>query len=115
MVAAFPRIEALPRRNATQVKNKWSDLVRQVRASGSVAITNHDQIEMVVVEAGKYREMAALVEGAEERRQATLAELTAEFDQRLATLTAPDAHARMDAMMASRGRAMPRPKAGSSF
>jgi hypothetical protein len=115
MVAAFPRIEALPRRNATQVKNKWSDLVRLVRASGSVAITNHDQIEVVVVEAGKYRQMAALVEGAEQRGQATLAELTAEFDQRLAALTAPDAHARMDATMASRGRVMPRPKAGSSF
>src|SRR5471032_2783325 len=97
MVAAFQRIEALPRRNATQVKNKWSDLVRQVRASGSVAVTNHDQIEMVVVEAGTYREMTALVEGAEARREATLAELTAEFDRRLATFAAPDAHARMDA------------------
>ena len=115
MVGSLRRIEELPRRNATQVKNKWSDLVRQVRTSGSVAVTHHDQIEMVVVEAGKYREMTALVEGAEERRQATLAELTAEFDQRLATLTSPDTHERVEAAMASRGRVTPRPKAGASF
>ncbi|HWK47805.1 MAG TPA: hypothetical protein VNT30_23985 [Stellaceae bacterium] len=115
MVTGFLRIEELPRRNATQVKNKWSDLVRQVRASGSVAVTHHDQVEMIVVEAGKYREMTALVEAAQERQQATLAELTAEFDRHLATLKAPDTGERVEAAMASRGQAMPRPKAGTSF
>jgi antitoxin (DNA-binding transcriptional repressor) of toxin-antitoxin stability system len=115
MAARLPQIEELPRRNATQVKNKWSDLVREVRASGSVAVTHHDKVEMVVVEAARYREMAALIEGIDARRQTALAELSAEFDQHLAALQAPEARKRVEATMASRGRVTPRPKAGASF
>jgi len=115
MATSFLRIEDLPRRNSTQVKNKWSDLVREVRASGSVAVTNHDRVEMVVVEADKYREMAALTQSIEQRQQAALIELSAEFDRQLADLNAPDAHERVEAAMESRGRVMPRPKAGESF
>jgi hypothetical protein len=54
--------------------------------------------------------MAALAEGVP-----ALAELTAEFDRHLAALKASDAHERIDAAMASRGRVTPRPKAGASF
>ena len=50
MAPSLPQIDELPRRNATQVKNQWRDLVREVRASGSVAVTNHDTVEMVVVD-----------------------------------------------------------------
>jgi hypothetical protein len=115
MAVRLPQIEALPRRNATQVKNQWGDLVREVRASGSVAVTHHDKVEMVVVEAARYREMAALVEGIDGRRQAALADLAAEFDRHLAALKAPDARKRVEAVMAARGRVTPRPKAGASF
>ena len=115
MAARLPQIEELPHRNATQVKNRWSDLVREVRARGSVAVTNHDTVEMVVVEAGRYLEMAALVEAMEGRRRTALAELAAEFDEHLAALKTPGARARVDAAMASRGRVAPRPKAGPSF
>ena len=114
MAARLPQIEELRRRNATEVKNKWGELVREVRANGSVAVTHHDKVEMVVVEAGRYREMAALVDGIDGRRQAALAELTAEFDRHLAALQAPDARQRVDATMAARGRVTPRPKAGTS-
>jgi antitoxin (DNA-binding transcriptional repressor) of toxin-antitoxin stability system len=115
MITGLPRIEELPRRNATQVKNRWSDLVREVRACGTVAVTHHDRVEMVVVEAGKYREMAALVEAAKGRQQASLAELAAEFDRRLAALQQPDTGDRVEAALRSRGRVTPRPKAGASF
>jgi antitoxin (DNA-binding transcriptional repressor) of toxin-antitoxin stability system len=115
MTTGFPRIEDLPRRNSTQVKNKWSDLVREVRASGSVAVTHHDRVEMVVVEAERYREMAALTQSIELRRQTALADLTAEFDRRLADLKAPDARERIEAALKTRGRVTPRPKAGESF
>lgn len=114
-MAGLPQIEELPQRNATQVKNKWSDLVREVRARGSVAVTHHNRVEMVVVEAGKYREMATLVAGAAALRQAALADLAAEFDERLAALKAPDVRGRMEDAMASEGRVEPRPKAGTSF
>jgi hypothetical protein len=115
MAARLPQIEELPRRNATEVKNKWGELVREVRANGSVAVTHHDKVEMVVVEVGRYREMAALVDGIDGRRQAALADLAAEFDRHLAALKAPDARKRVDGAMASRGRVTPRPKAGASF
>lgn len=115
MIPSVRPVEDLPRRNATEVKNKWGDLVRQVRAHGSVAVTSHDKVEMVVVEVGRYREMAAVVEGVQGRRQAALDELAAEFDQRLAALKAPDAKGRLDAALASKGRVRPRPKAGASF
>jgi hypothetical protein len=115
MAARLPQIEELPRRNATQVKNKWGDLVREVRASGSVAVTHHDKVEMVVVEAAQYREMAALAAGIDGRHQAALAELSAEFDRHLAAVQAPDARQRAAAALASRGRVTPRPKAGASF
>jgi antitoxin (DNA-binding transcriptional repressor) of toxin-antitoxin stability system len=115
MIAGLPQIEDLPRRNATQVKNKWSDLVREVRACGTVAVTHHDKVEMVVVEAAKYREMAALVEAAKARQQASLAELAAEFDRHLATLQHPDTRGRVEAALASQGRVVPRPKAGASY
>ncbi len=115
MSPGFPQVEDLPRRNATEVKNRWGDLVREVRARGTVAVTSHDKVELVVVEVGKYRELAALVEGANDRRQAALAELTADFDRHLAELKAPGARKRVEAAMASRGRGTPRPKAGASF
>ena len=115
MAARLPQIDELPRRNATDVKNRWGDLVRQVRATGSVAVTHHDKVEMVVVEAARYREMAALVEDIDTRRQAALADLAAEFDRHLAALKAPDARKRGEAAMAARGRATRRPKAGASF
>lgn len=115
MTVSFLRIDDLPRRKATQVKNEWRDVVREVRASGSVAVTNHDKVEMIVMDADAYREMMALVEGAKARQQATLTELTAEFDRHLADLKAADARKRVEAAMTSRGRVTPRPKAGSSY
>ena len=51
----------------------------------------------------------------EKRRQSVLEELSAEFARRLAALRAPDARARFDAVMAAKGRAKNRSKAGDSF
>jgi hypothetical protein len=59
-------------------------------------------------------ESATLEEGAEERRQAALKELRAEWDRRLACLNHPDAARRVEAMMDKCGRTKKRPIAGSS-
>jgi prevent-host-death family protein len=115
MAAALLPIEELPRRNATEVKNKWGDLVREVRQRGSVAVANHGKVEMVVVEVAKYRELAALAAEAEGRREASLAELAAEFDRHLAGLETPGTRERVDAALATKGRVTPRPKAGSAY
>jgi prevent-host-death family protein len=115
MAVSLPHIEELPRRNATEAKNRWGGLVREVRALGTVAITSHETVEVVIIEAEKYREMAALVRGAEQRRKAALEELSAEFDRHLASLQRPDTRARIDAAMAANGRIKTRAKAGPAF
>lgn len=48
-------------------------------------------------------------------RQSALAELRAEWDRRLAPLQDPDARARVEAVLAAKGRAKRRSKAGPSF
>lgn len=115
MAVTLPQLEELPRRNATDVKNRWGDLVREVRARGSLAVTSHDKIEIVVLSSGTYREMAKLVRGAAERRRAALGELAGEFDRHLAALKAPDTRERVASAMAAKGRVKRRSKAGASF
>jgi len=51
MAAVWPPLDQLPRQNASQVKNRWGEVVRQVRQSGSVAITHHANVEMVLLDA----------------------------------------------------------------
>jgi hypothetical protein len=115
MAIRLPQLEKLPRRNATEAKNRWGGLVREVRALGTIAITSHDKVEVVVLEAGKYQEMAALVGDAEKHRQTVLDELALEFDRHLASLKSTDARDRVEAVMAAKGRAKVRSKAGASF
>jgi prevent-host-death family protein len=114
MSTGFQKIDDLPRRNATQVKNKWGDLVRTVHKTGSVAVTNHDRLELVVMDADHYREMAALAEGVQKHRETALAELAAEFDRHLAELQSAETRDRIEKAMASHGE-VPLPKAGPSF
>ncbi len=115
MAVSLPQIEELPRRNATEAKNRWGGLVREVRALGTIAITSHEKVEVVILEAGKYREMAAFVGSAEQRRKAALEELSAEFDRHLASLQGPNTRARVEAAMAAKGRVKTHSKAGVSF
>jgi hypothetical protein len=115
VTAPLPKIEELPRKKSTDVKNRWGDLLRQVREQGTVAITAHDKVELVVIEAKRYAEAAALLGSVEARREKELAELTAEFDHHLARLREAGSRERLDAALEARGRATPRPKAGPSY
>ena len=54
MAAVLPSLNELPRQNASHVKNRWGDVVRQVQESGSVAVTNHSTVEMVLLTAATY-------------------------------------------------------------
>lgn len=56
-----------------------------------------------------------LAESAEARRQRGLAELAAEFDERLKVLNKPGADERMEAGTRARGRMRKSPKAGESI
>lgn len=114
MITELPSLEELPRQNASQVKNKWGDVVRLVHQSGSVAVTNHSSVEMVLVDAATYRKLAQSISALKAREQLVLDELAQRFDARLATLQQSSAR-KVTALFESRGKLAKRPKAGASF
>ena len=105
----------LPRQNASQVKNKWGDVVRQVKQAGSVAITSHSSVEMVLLDAATYQQLTEELATLKARDQSMLDDLAARFSARLAVLQAPDAQQKVAALFESRGKLVRRPKAGASF
>lgn len=109
------KLDSLPRQPASHVKNKWGEVVRQVVHSGSVAITSHSTIEMVLMEAGTYQQLVEEVAALKAQRQGVIDELTQRFDARLAQLQLPDAAARVDSLFNARGKLAKRPKAGASY
>jgi len=117
--STLPSLERLPRQNATHVKNKWGEVVRQVRQSGSVAITNHASVEMVLLDAATYQQLSDDLQALRSREQNQLDELAQRFDERLAVLQQPDAARRVDALFESAGKlsrlGRKRPKAGATF
>ena len=115
MLATLPDLNALPRRNATHVKNKWGEVVRQVLQEGSVAVTNHSAIEMVLIPAAKYDQLTREITQLQAREQDALHSLTDRFDQRLAKLQDASAAAAIQAVMDAKGKLKKRPKVGESF
>jgi prevent-host-death family protein len=115
MLTALQKLEELPRQNASQVKNKWGDVVRQVHQSGSVAVTCHSTVEMVLVDAATYRKLVEEISIFNTREQTALDELAGRFNARLAVLQQPQAGRKVEALFAARGKLARRPKAGASF
>jgi prevent-host-death family protein len=115
MITELPSLDDLPRQNASQVKNKWGDVVRQVHQVGSVAITNHSAVEMVLLDAATYRQLTEDLGAIKAREQSVLDELAGRFDAHLAVLQQPDARQKATALFESRGKLAARPKAGASF
>lgn len=111
----IPSLEKLPQESATQVKNKWAEVVRKVRKLGSVAVTQHNQVEMVVMDAETYRKISALAEKARARSEAQLAELSTDFDRRLASFKTDGIRDRVEGVMSARGRAKRPAKAGDAY
>lgn len=112
---ALPDLLDLPRQNASQVKNKWADVVRLVHQSGSVAVTNHSTVEMVLLDAETYQQLTAQVQAYKDREQSALDELTQRFDARLQSLQQPQAAQGVRSLLAAKGKLGKRPKAGSTF
>jgi prevent-host-death family protein len=115
MLALLPELDQLPRQNASHVKNKWAEVVRMVRQEGSVAVTHHSTIEMVLVEASTYRQLTQDLQAMRTREQSALDELTHRFDTHLAALQQPDTPKKVAGLFAAKGRMAVRPKAGASF
>jgi prevent-host-death family protein len=107
--------QELPCKNASQVKNKWAEVVRFVREEGSVAVTSHSAVEIVMLDVNTYRQLTEEIQVLKAREQTGLDELENRFNARLASLQQPEARANVQALFNARGKAGKRPKAGSSY
>jgi prevent-host-death family protein len=115
MAIDLQKLNELPRHTATQVKNKWGEVVRQVNRSGVAAVTSHSSVEMVLMPAAGYEQLFNELAALRAQRQSSLDELTQRFNARLTLLQQPDAAARVEALFKARGRLARRPRAGASF
>lgn len=115
MPAVAIDIGLLPQREATEVKNKWGSVVRQVKELGRVAITNRKEPELVVMSAEEYGRLMAQVEEAATHREKVLASLAARFDESLAKLQEPGTRERIDALFDAKGRTKVPVIAGETF
>lgn len=115
MLPELRTLDELPRHTATQVKNQWGDVVRQVTRTGAAAVTSHSALEMVLMPAADYEELVRGLAALKAQRQNSLDELTQRFNARLALLQQPDAAARVESLFNARGRLAKRPRAGDSF
>ncbi|MDB5730854.1 MAG: Prevent-host-death protein [Variovorax sp.] len=115
MITELLSLDDLPRQNASQVKNKWGEVVRQVRQTCSLAITSHAAVEMVLLDAGTYRQLTQDLLALKVREQSVLDELADRFNARLAVLQQPDADQKVRTLFDARGKLASRPKAGASF
>lgn len=115
MAAVLPHLSELPRQNASHVKNRWGDVVRQVQTSGSVAVTNHSNVEMVLVTAATYNQLVEEAQAHKAREESALAELGRRFDVRLGGLQQPGAGTQVADLFAAKGRMSRKAKAGDSF
>ena len=115
MITELPGLDELPRQNASQVKNKWGEVVRLVQELGSVAVTNHSAVEMVLIRAATYRQLVQEISALNAREQVVLDELASRFNSHLAALQQPDAARKVKALLAVKGKLTKRPRAGASF
>jgi prevent-host-death family protein len=115
MAAILPNLDELPRQNASQVKNRWGDVVRQVQKTGSLAVTNHSTVEMVLLTAATYNQLVEDAQALKAREQSVLDELGRRFDVRLGVLQQPEAAVQMGKLFAAKGKLGRRPKAGDTF
>ena len=115
MITELPSLDALPRQNASQVKNKWGEVVRLVHQQGSVAVTNHSTVEMVMLDAATYRRLENAVQALKQREQAALDALNQRFDARLAQLQQAGTAQNVDSLFGAQGQLGSRPKAGDAF
>lgn len=77
-------------RTASEVKERWRDIVEDVKRHGEVTVTNHERPEVVVLSVDRYAEL---------RREAEvndpLTTLRDRFDRELAVLRRPDSTSRL--------------------
>ena len=73
--------------------------MREVSNGGVLVVTHHNQPEAVVLSIDSYQALERLAQREKMRGAQQLAELSASFDKRLASLNGPQAHQALHAFM----------------
>ena len=109
-------IDQLPSTTASDVKKEgWRKLTRRVQAAGSVAVTSHGEVEVVILSRDLYITMLGELRERQKGKAADLEALRRRFDERLASLAAPDAGDRLRSSMAAPATLGGSVKAGTGF
>jgi prevent-host-death family protein len=115
MVVDLPELDQLHKETASAVKNRWRELVQAVHEKGSVAVTTHAKVELVLVDADTYRQISEGVAAMKVRERGVLDRLADDFEKRLASMQEPGFAKKVDAVFAGQGKLRSRPKAGAAF
>jgi prevent-host-death family protein len=115
MVVDLPELDQLHKETASAVKNRWRELVAAVHEKGSVAVTTHAKVDLVLVDAEKYKQLSERFALLQSRERGVLDRLSADFEKRIAAMQEPGFAAKVGAVFARDGKLRSRPKAGAAF
>lgn len=105
----------LPHAPASDVKRLgWRGLMKLIRSSGKIVVTNHNEPEAVILSAEEYAELMRAARQSGAQTEVALAVLRQRFDQRLAVLQSTDAGNRLRDVMGWGARLEGKVKAGTS-
>ena len=113
---AYENLEKLPRTPASDVKKLgWRGVMRAIKLSGKVVVTNHNEPEAVIIPVEEYEAMLRIMQQAESNNASALDALRQRFDERLAVLQAPDAGDRLRSVMRGPAKLGGKVKAGAGY
>jgi PHD/YefM family antitoxin component YafN of YafNO toxin-antitoxin module len=108
-------IEDLPRTSASDVKKLgWRGIMKAVGRKGRVVVTNHNELEAVILSAEEYGAIMGALHEARARSDEALDALRHRFDERLASLQAADAGDRLRGVMRGSAKLGGKVKVGAS-
>lgn len=109
-------INDLPHKPASDVKKLgWRGVMQTVGREGKVVVTNHRMPEAVILSVAEYDAIRQALRAADAAQEPALDALRRRFDERLASLQAPDAGARLRGLLDQPARLDGLLKAGESF
>lgn len=114
-IAHFLSVKDIPIRKATEIKTKWKEVVRHVKSAGSVAITNHSEVEVVLLSANLYSNILDELKRLDVKDSNVLTELKDRFNQRLESLQSPDSVEKVTALFTSPKKNTSTSKVGEAY
>lgn len=101
MSKAMKNIDKLQHHSSSFVRSNWSQLSKSVAQQGSIAITHHTNVEMVLVRAADYEAMVNALEEVKAQKLSPIDELARKFKQELAQQLSANTQEKMQQLFSS--------------